>query len=72
MFNVKVFVKVEDTKIAKIENLKESEARVKLKFVFSDNPKNNSRLVQKIDESSIFMERLIADFVRYFSAVPKF
>lgn len=44
MFNIKVFVKVEDTKIAKIENLKESGARVKLKF-FSDNPKNNSRLV---------------------------
>ena len=49
MFNIKVFVKVEDTKIARIENLKESGARVKLKFVFSENPKNNSRLVQKID-----------------------
>ena len=49
MFNIKAFVKVEDTKIAKIENLKESGARVKLKFVFSENPKNNSRLVQKID-----------------------
>ena len=64
MFNMKVIIKFEDTKIAEIGNFKEYGPSVEIKYVFSDNPsKITWDQFTKLGQVGFFMEGLTADFV---------